>query len=1083
MRFPTFVARALLVAVWGASCPVAQLAGELTAECRSGQTFLTWREAALSGVRYRIHRSTSPITGPQDLAQAELLGEVDDRSSYNPERSRVERAPRTWVVVENGAPLDMNQGLFVHTIAADTETAYYAVTSIKGGKANQTIVPGLNATLAPLVERAAPPEPVLQVRDAVREVWAHWVSDRDTPFQPALSLTPSHGFDFCLEPGQASGPRGLLLRLHAAGGTYAQGWPPRGIVPADVDVLALSDLHAGTGYTFWFGAHELFPAAPQADTRVWPFTQARVLWTLDWMSARLGAALDPERVSIGGSSLGAIGGMYLLQEAPARFSAALLRNGNYDLLAGDYLDKSVFERLYGSFALDLPTRAGLGVLERTAARFMANRAPSVDWPPIRAINGRQDTRVGWASAVSMAAGCAQTFRPAALYFDSRTHSPKGYWGALERALVQRTCQTRRDQPILCFTDSTLDDDIGDGARDSGDAIGAAGAYALHDPLTATTSEHELACDVYLRDEGALDDAPAPSGSAALTPRRTGPFVLAPGEPVSFTLSEGGALLEEHLLCADEHALVHTPPVPLSTLRRRARFERGDDLGTETVREAPTSATPEGAGPLPLGTFGLGDLTAPDETDYWRVDLAAGTEIAVEVLAARLDPAAWNLAGLAPDVRVLGPDGALEYLRQDALLWQGPAQDLDLPRWIVPADGEYRIALGTSGRGGGAYAVCVTSRSAAGLVPEQEPAGELGANDDSASAETILPGTTVAGWNSAGDRDWYSFELPEDSLVSLEMWTQRLGLALGALQRPACRLHVSDGTTSFVIDEQVFGDPAVRLLRSAGTHWVCVEGLTGEGEYLLALDARPASGASELEPNDVLDEAMSLPTGEAILGQGDVDLFAFAGEAGDRIELELFERGRFDELPVNAGLFGPLGSGAWLQQSPLLGRLATMLTASGAHVLELQAVGAYSLELAGVEHARFEAEPNDERASADLFGAGRAAGCIDPPGDVDHFAFCARLERLVLLTLHGPPGAARGSGYGSLLVPRLSIVDASGNVLASVEEASTVQARGEVDPQSCLTLAFVPRTPGPFYARIEDAVGAGGAASYYWLEIR
>src|SRR4030095_11688806 len=109
------------------------------------------------------------------------------------------------------------------------------------------------------------------------------------------------GFNFRFEPGSAPGVHGLVLALHAAGQSYAQGWPHRFEVPRDVDILALNDLQPHTNFSFWFGAHERWPGPPTASTRIWNYTQQRVLWTLDWMSARLGAALDRERVyAVGG---------------------------------------------------------------------------------------------------------------------------------------------------------------------------------------------------------------------------------------------------------------------------------------------------------------------------------------------------------------------------------------------------------------------------------------------------------------------------------------------------------------------------------------------------------------------------------------------------------------------------------------------------------------------------------------------------------------------------------------------------------------------------------------------------------------
>ena len=572
MRLAFLSASAGVLTVWAAPALSAQLASEIAALHRDGQTFVTWREAPQIGVRYRVYRSPVPILSEVKLRASDLLGEVDDKSSRNQERSQVERGERTWVIAEGAPPLGASQGLFVHTVEGDQAAVFYAVTSVKGGLENRTLASGRNATVVALSELAAPPLPVLQGREGSREVWGHWVGDRDTPYLPALSLTPSHAFDFAFEPGLASGPRGLLLRLHPAGGNYATGWPPRALVPQDVDVLAPSDLHPTTGYTFFFGAHERFPGQPEGSTRVWCFTQERLLWTLGWMSAHLGGALDAERVSVAGSSLGATGGMYLVEERPDLFSAALLRNGNFDLQAGDLDDIRVFEKLYGRFALDLPMRSGLTVLERTNARTMANLAPAVDWPVIRTLNGRADTRVGWASAVGLFAGLDETFRPSASYFDDHTHSSKGYWSPLERTLVQRTCQVRRDRPSLRFSACTLDDDAGNGSRTSGDTIGTLGGRVDYDPETAASAPGWVRFDVFVRDEGALDDAAIARGQAVLTPRRTGSFVPAPGESVYFTLREGADLLEEHWLLADELGLVHTPPVPLSTTRREARFE-------------------------------------------------------------------------------------------------------------------------------------------------------------------------------------------------------------------------------------------------------------------------------------------------------------------------------------------------------------------------------------------------------------------------------------------------------------------------------------------------------------------------------
>jgi hypothetical protein len=807
------------------------------------------------------------------------------------------------------------------------------------------------------------------------------------------------------------------------------------------------------------------------------------MWTLDWLTARLGSTLDPERVYAIGGSMGAIGTMYLATEAPERFAAVLCRNGLYDILATDYKNPALIQKLWGSFALDLPTRAGIPITRRTNAVWMSNRAPSVEWPVIRTINGRNDLTVGWKSAVQLFEGLGAASRPAVHYFDERTHNPNGYWKGVQTALLNRTFQTRRDRPSLRFDGCTLDDDPGNGDRLDGDLVGTINGYLDYDPVTAAATEDALDFDVYLRDAGTLDDAPEPTGFAALTPRRTAPFALEPGEPVRFTLREGGTLVDEQLLFADQHGLVHSALVPLSVVRRHARFERLGGAGTATVPESEGGSVPEGATPLVPDVYGLGALSEPGESDYWRVGVSARTELEIEVLAARFDPAAWAAAGLAPDVRILSADGTLELTRHAALAWPELPRDLDFPRWLAPADGEILVALSSAGGGTGAYALRVRSRPAGDVVLELEPAGESGSNDLVELAEPILPGTRVRGAGTAGTYDWYSFELAEDGLVSLELALQRLGIPTGQAAYPFASLELWDGTSGILVGPQLAGDPAARLLRRAGRHFVGVLPQAIDGEYELALAVQPLAGEAELEPNDLPEEAMPLRPGGAILGLGDLDHFAFAGEIGERVELELLDSDRVDELPLDLALLGPLGALVPLQQDPLLGRVGALLTGTGPHVLALQTASSYFLRLAEARHARFESEPNDDPASADPLWSNRAAGRIDASGDADLFAFGAQAKRLMRLELFGPRGGSGDSGHGSALAPRLAILDASGNELASTSASAAVLARGLADPRPCLTLAFAPTLGGTYLVRIEDTTGAGGPEHAYWLELR
>lgn len=641
---------AVLVLALGATPLTAQAASEIRREHRNGQTFVTWRESALANVDYRVYRSARAIRTNADLDAADYLGEVNDRSSRNQGRSLAAGNEHQWVIAEGGPELDVDQGLFVHT-AAVAGKAFYAVTSVVGGVEDRTLVTGVNTTSGSISESIGSPQPVVQSVDATGTLFGHWVGDRDTPNLPSLSILPSHGFNFRIDPGSAPGPHGLVLRLHAAGQTYAQGWPARFEAPSDIDILSLSDLQPYTGWTFWFGAQEDLPAAPGADTKVWHYTMDRAFWTLDWAEQYLGSTHDPERVYVTGGSMGAIGGMYLLNEHPERFAAALLRNGLYDLLATDYRNPAIFQTLFGSFGLDLPMRSGLSVWLRTNGAYMATMDPALDWPVVRTISGRLDETVGWSSFVELAGGMKAAKRPAVHYFDDRDHSPRGYWHDLERPLLNRTFAIRRDRPLLRFDDCTLDQRIGNGDRLDGDLIGTVGGYVEYDAATAARSATALDFDVFLRAQGTLDDSPAANAWVRLTPRRTGPFALGSQDLVRFRLEEGTLLRDEHWLAPDENGLVTTPLAPVSLTARHASFTR-----------LPRPATPDVL---------VGSVLRRQDVFQALVVGPAGAEWACAlVLGDENGPTAFGTADRAQFSGVLDGRGIAD-LR------------LDLPGWLQP----------------------------------------------------------------------------------------------------------------------------------------------------------------------------------------------------------------------------------------------------------------------------------------------------------------------------------------------------------------------------------------------------------------
>ena len=110
------------------------IAGNAIALHRSGQTFLTWDEAAqFDG--YHVYRSDNPITQTNIDSATRLTdrwGPLDNQTSQNLHGGS--RLPANYVIEDQGSPLRDDQGLFVYTTQGqDSGTAYYAVTGVSNG--------------------------------------------------------------------------------------------------------------------------------------------------------------------------------------------------------------------------------------------------------------------------------------------------------------------------------------------------------------------------------------------------------------------------------------------------------------------------------------------------------------------------------------------------------------------------------------------------------------------------------------------------------------------------------------------------------------------------------------------------------------------------------------------------------------------------------------------------------------------------------------------------------------------------------------------------------------------------------------
>ena len=335
----------------------------LTVSHRSGQTFLAWTEKAdLRGERYRIYRSTTPISA-NNLSHAVMLAEVGKNSArfytnlYNP------RGTDTWqprhvdrlVIQDGAAPLPAGTGLLVWTLApqdfggAQSGSAYYAVTVTPAGEP-EIFQPGY--VIGPVSEAVADPFPVeitpLSAKDIEngRHVFIQYMDLRSwnptfhapnptnhyygfDPTDPDVSGALQYAYDYevftpTTEMCGGTLPERLpvIVRLHGwRGNTLSadEGYPDRycayGIYPVDV---------TDTWY-FGFAKYTDFRQGIQVGENdvIANYTEQRILrMVYDLLRRPPGPPADPQRVYVSGQSMGGTGALAFAERYPNVFAAA-----------------------------------------------------------------------------------------------------------------------------------------------------------------------------------------------------------------------------------------------------------------------------------------------------------------------------------------------------------------------------------------------------------------------------------------------------------------------------------------------------------------------------------------------------------------------------------------------------------------------------------------------------------------------------------------------------------------------------------------------------------------------------------------
>ncbi|MBW2731432.1 MAG: hypothetical protein JRH20_03510 [Deltaproteobacteria bacterium] len=512
-----------------------------------GQSFVSWRDRAegMEGetYRYQLYRSVDAITDEADLAGAELVvsgilnhsGQLFGEAFRPLERLNPESA---MAMVEEGEPaLELWSGLWV-TTTRETGCAYYAViaTDVEG-KALEAVSPGVNATVDPVSEGVALRAPIQRYNSDERGVYSPQTRVTGTPSLPLIvNLHASSA------TGGGAGDYGDYYNYFGDTSMgYQDGIPsvfsveethsgPQLLTMKSRDTIVSPDGSRGVE-THWFG-YVADPSSGQGRY-AYPYTEARLLWTIPWVIAHYSVDLD--RVYGEGGSMGAWGTMTFSFRHPEIFAAVYPNRPRFYQRSLASLDGPID-------GVTLPNGTSWEVQHDSVAFVRVHPA---DLPFLGWNIGRKDGYATWKEQLDMVHALHDGHHGFAFAWNNNDHSG-GVSAGEEIVRWYPREKFARNLSYPAFANSSIDDDLGSGDPSDGDLEG--GINLGFDWTLHVDSSTEWRLD--------LRNGLAAAGMQVdVTPRRLQAFKITPGETLSYEVTRGGLTLSSGKTTANEHGLI------------------------------------------------------------------------------------------------------------------------------------------------------------------------------------------------------------------------------------------------------------------------------------------------------------------------------------------------------------------------------------------------------------------------------------------------------------------------------------------------------------------------------------------------
>jgi poly(3-hydroxybutyrate) depolymerase len=276
----------------------------------------------------------------------------------------------------------------------------------------------------------------------------------------------------------------------------------------------------GAMETYWFGYQCIPQGAGHTEPRVYPFTENQILWITRWVVATYQA--DPQRVTIGGNSSGAVGSLNVGFRHPELFAAAYPTVGRVRRVPAIALDGK-FDRNLGALMSDGTTP----YYDRVDGPKFAAQHPE-DLPFLGWACGRQDGYATWQEHIDMVRAMTEARHGFAFSWNNGNHGGGGAaMQQIQKYYPAEKFALKRSYPA--FSHSSLDDELGSGDPQDGDLVGGINLGFVWNDVRDEADRWSVAVSNELAKAAMTVD---------VTPRRCQTFQPLPGDTIRWSALTG-----------------------------------------------------------------------------------------------------------------------------------------------------------------------------------------------------------------------------------------------------------------------------------------------------------------------------------------------------------------------------------------------------------------------------------------------------------------------------------------------------------------------------------------------------------------